>query len=209
MRIIADYREAASSVPDRLKELGVEVELKSLDIADYIVNGELLVERKTSRDFVVSLIQGRLFSQCGRMKRSQKQAVILIEGDPYQSGHAIDPQAVRGAILSISVCWQIPVIFSADKLDTANLLIMAGHQRIKEQHSQAVNYRSSYKPGGRDVHFLQGLPGVGPVLAGALLERFDSIENVILASEEEMLEIEGLGKTKIRRIRKFLSKGLK
>ncbi|MBS3739684.1 MAG: hypothetical protein KGY51_11935, partial [Psychroflexus sp.] len=61
----------------------------------------------------------------------------------------------------------------------------------------------------KSLYFLQGLPSVGPSISNTLLEYFGSPENVVLASEEELMEIEGLGAKKARRIRKFLSQKLR
>jgi DNA excision repair protein ERCC-4 len=54
------------------------------------------------------------------------------------------------------------------------------------------------------MYFLQGLPSVGPVLARSLLEKFASLENIVLAGEDELREIDGLGKSKAKQIRAFL-----
>ncbi len=206
IKVVADYREVPSKIPDLLKEKGAAIELKSLKTGDYIVNDEVLFERKTRDDFVLSIIQGRLFSQCARMKRSDYHNVLLIEGNPYNTRHDITRQAIKGALLSVSVPWQIPVIFSASPHDSADMLLTAGDQLVR------INYnyiRKGYKPKSvkrKSLYFLQGLPAVGPSTAKALLEHFGTPEKVILATEDELMEIEGLGTTKARRIRKFLAK---
>ncbi|MFP4621577.1 MAG: ERCC4 domain-containing protein, partial [Bacteroidales bacterium] len=169
-------------------------------------NDEVLFERKSRDDFVLSIIQGRLFSQCARMKRSDYHSVLLIEGNPYNTRHEITRQSIKGALLSVSVPWQIPVIFSSSPHDSADMLLTAGDQLVRSNY----NYiRKGYKPKSvkrKSLYFLQGLPAVGPSTAKALLERFGTPEKVILATEDELMEIEGLGATKARRIREFLSK---
>ena len=47
---------------------------------------------------------------------------------------------------------------------------------------------------------LRALPGVGEKLAEELLKKFGSIENIAKASEEELMEVEKLGKKKAKRI---------
>lgn len=79
INIVADYREVPSKIHDILEELGVGVKRRQLQKGDYIINGELLVERKSREDFVLSIIQGRLFSQCAAMKKSGKHSLLLIE----------------------------------------------------------------------------------------------------------------------------------
>lgn len=203
--IVADFREVPSKIPEILKELGAHVELAQLKTGDYIINNEFVVERKSREDFILSIIRGRLFSQCARMKKSNHNQIILIEGNPYNTHHKIDRQAIKGALLSLTLSWQIPVIYSANPVDSAHILLMAANQLLKE----GFNFRrGGYKPKklkSRAIYFLQGLPAVGSITALALLEKFDTLENVILATRDELMEIEGLGKTKVKRIRNFLS----
>lgn len=203
--IVADYREIPSRLPEILKNNGAQIKFSQLKIGDYIINNEIIVERKSRDDFVLSIIQGRLFSQCAKMKKYLKHITLLIEGNPYHTRHDIDRQAIKGALLSVSLCWQIPIIYSADINDSAKMLIMAANQLLKENYTYFRNTKNSKSPGKKVIYFLQGLPSVGPVLAKALLERFGSVENVILAEEEELRTIEGLGKKKAQKIRKFLS----
>ena len=205
INIAADYREVSSGLPEILKGHGAYVTLSQLKTGDYIINDEIIIERKSRDDFVLSIIQGRLFSQCAKMKKSDKHLVLLIEGNPYHTKHDIDRQAIKGALLSVSLCWQIPIIYSSDINDSAKMLLMSANQMLKENYNYFRNSKNPKNPEKKAVYFLQGLPSVGPVLAKALLERFGTVENVILADEEELLAIEGLGKKKVRQIRTFLS----
>jgi len=203
-KIIADYREIPSEIPNLLKGKGVPVEFKHLKAGDYLINEEVLVERKSRDDFVLSVIQGRLFTQCSRIKKTNYYPVILIEGNPYHTSHHIDRQAVKGALLSVSLAWQIPIIYSGDVNDSVDMLLMAGKQLLEDNCN---TIRRNYKPKrlkNKALYFLQGLPTVGSATAKSLLEKFGSLENIILAGEDELEQIEGLGKIKVEKIRRFL-----
>ena len=63
LRIIVDERERKSGIPDLLKSVGLNLEMKTLPIGDYIVAPETVVERKTISDLVSSIFDGRLFDQ--------------------------------------------------------------------------------------------------------------------------------------------------
>ncbi len=204
VKIIADYREVSSKLPEILENHGVNVIRSQLKTGDYIINEEIIIERKAREDFILSIIQGRLFSQCAKMKKTDKHIILLIEGNPYHTKHDIDRQAIKGALLSVSLCWQIPIVYSTDVNDSAHMMIMAGNQLLKESYPNFQRARNSKNFRKKAIYFLQGLPTVGPVMAKVLLEKFDTIENVILASEEELMEIEGLGKKKAKLIREFL-----
>ena len=81
LRIVADEREKKSGIPSLLKGIGINLEIKTLSIGDYIVAPETIVERKSISDLVSSVFDGRLFDQCNRMKENFQFPIIIIEGD--------------------------------------------------------------------------------------------------------------------------------
>ena len=54
LRIVIDDREKKSGIPDLLKAVGVNIEIKTLPIGDYIVAPETVVERKSIQDLMSS-----------------------------------------------------------------------------------------------------------------------------------------------------------
>jgi DNA excision repair protein ERCC-4 len=85
------------------------------------------------------------------------------------------------------------------------LLFLARQMRNRDP---AVLQRYDRKPkrlASRKLFMLQGLPGVGPVLANRLLVHFGSVERVIAADEAELIEVRGMGVKKAQSIRKLLS----
>jgi len=202
--IICDYREERCGIPRSLLKQGVDVRMETLIAGDYIVNDRIVVERKTKGDFVSSLIGNRLFAQCQRLKKTSYSPIFVIEGNPYKSGHKISNEAVKGALLSISVSWQIPIVFSHNTEDTAKILIAAASQLVREG---SFIRRKGNKPKAimkKRLYLLQGLPMVGVTIANKLLERFGSIERVVLASVDELMEVDGIGKGKALKIKEFI-----
>ena len=202
---VADYREVSSGIPQLLSDQGFLVTMKTLGAGDYIINDQIIIERKEKNDFVLSLIQNRLFMQCSAIKRTDFYPVLLVEGNPYTTKHEVERDAIKGALLSVSLSWQIPIIYSADVNTSAQMLIMAARQNMKEN---PLVKRPGFKPKSiknRQAYFLQGLPFVGPKLARALLQHFGSLERVVAASEMELRELEGLGKKKAAAIKLFLT----
>lgn len=204
INIIADYRERPSGIPDLLLLRGVDTELKELKSGDYLINSQILVERKTNDDFVTSLVSNRLFAQCQGIKRSNKYPLMIIEGNPYETAHRISRQAIKGAILSVSLSWQIPVFFTMNKEETTDILVMTGKQLVQENLPVMRKGLKPKKLSSRKLYFVQGLPAVGPVLALRLLDKFKSIDRIINVLEADLLEIEGLGKEKAKQIIDFI-----
>jgi ERCC4-type nuclease len=52
--ILIDNREKDSGIPNILKERNILILFENLEIGDYII-GDLIIERKTSKDFIASV----------------------------------------------------------------------------------------------------------------------------------------------------------
>lgn len=205
MKIIADYREKSSGLIDLLENSGVDLQIQKISCGDYLVNDFLTIERKTARDFLVSIIDGRLFRQMANLKRLCPNPILLIEGNPFKTSLDFDPAAIRGALLSIQVVWRIPVIHSRSTENSLTVLLMIGRQL--DIHSDVVSLRGGYRPKrlkSRQLYFLQGLPGVGPTLAKRLLQHFGTLAGVLSATVEELSQVEGVGIVSAEKIRNLL-----
>ena len=55
-RIVIDDRERKSGIPELIKKIGINVEIKTLQVGDYIVSPETVVERKSIQDFMSSIL---------------------------------------------------------------------------------------------------------------------------------------------------------
>ncbi len=76
INIIADDREHKSEVIKSLMGIeNVEVCIRRLGIGDYQVEKRVIVERKTLKDFAISIIDGRLFKQMIRLANSNSIGV--------------------------------------------------------------------------------------------------------------------------------------
>jgi len=66
--IIVDKREKNSLVISELIRRKIPIEIKQLEIGDYII-GDTIIERKTKSDFISSIINKRLLEQLNNMKQ--------------------------------------------------------------------------------------------------------------------------------------------
>jgi len=77
--IKVDSREP-SNIPDKLKQLGIEIEVSMLPIGDYWIGDELVIERKTIDDFFSSIYQRRYYPQLYNMMTNCKKPIVYIVG---------------------------------------------------------------------------------------------------------------------------------
>lgn len=205
LKITADYRETASGLTDLLKSSGALVEIAKLSYGDYIINDTITVERKTAKDFLISIIDGRLFNQLSKLKKFCSRPILLIEGNPYETDHSFDIMAIKGALVSTQTIWYVPVIFSRTKEDSRDILLMISRQL--ETRIDVMPLRGGYRPKrlkSKQLYLLQGLPQVGSKLAKRLILHFKSVSKVMNASVRALTEVDGIGKISAERIREVL-----
>jgi len=204
IHIIADDRECKSEVIDSLSQIeDVKVIIQRLSMGDYQVDNRLIVERKTLKDFAVSIIDGRLFKQMLCLANSKSEGVLILEGtvsDMVEIG--MTREAMQGALITVSLILGIPILRSKDPSETAKLMVYIGRQ-IESMAMGGVQ-RHGYRPKNkrkRQLFILQGLPGVGPERAERLLARFGSVEAAISASSSELQSVNSFGKSVADKIR--------
>lgn len=202
-----DYSERSATLLDLARQSGVfDVRMVRLAIGDYLIDGGVLVERKTYADFATSLVDGRLFRQAATLARSPHRPVVLLEGPSPTSMPEVHPHALKGAIVSLAVMWRLPVVYSRGPEDSLRILQFLANQA--SQSDQGILRRYDRKPkrlASRRLYTLQGLPGVGPALAYRLLLQLGSVERVITADETALMQVRGVGPKKAARIREVVS----
>ena len=205
MKIIVDYREKASGIIDLLRCEDVQIEIRKVSYGDYVINDSITIERKTARDFLISIIDGRLFNQLSNLKRYCLNPILLIEGNPFKTGLAFDETAIRGALISTQTIWYVPIIYSRSKEETKDIILMIGGQQ--KACMDVVQLRGGYRPKrlkSRQLFILQGLPKVGPTVAKRLLDHFRSVTKAMNATVEDLMQVEGIGRISAEKIREVL-----
>jgi DNA excision repair protein ERCC-4 len=182
-----------------------EVRMVRLGIGDYLIDGSILVERKTHVDSAVSLTDGRLFPQAASLAQSPHRPLVLIEGPTPRSMPAVHPHALQGAIVSLAVMWRLPVLHSDGPEDSLRILHFLANQASRCDWPLLRRYdRKPKRLASRRLFVLQGLPGVGPALAHRLLVELGSVERVVTAEEGTLTRVRGLGPKKAARIRELV-----
>ncbi len=203
--VFADTREGNSKVIRHLSEMEIDVKVQAMAVGDYQVSDEVVIERKTAKDFVDSIVDKRLFKQARSLMEEFKRPLIILEGDDLYNG-MINPNAIRGSIASIALDFGISIIPTRNAQDTAAMIKRIA---IREQSGEKtpIQIRTDKKPVNlweQQLFIIESLPNIGPVNAKNLLEHFGTIANIINASESQLQEVEGIGKKTAANIRKVV-----
>jgi len=206
MKIIADIREKNSLIISELISKGIEVELKHLLVADYII-GDIAIERKTASDFISSIINKRLMRQLEELKQYPKQ-ILVIEGleDIDFSESKFHPNAVKGMLLSVLTDYAVPVLLTKDYEETAEYMVLLIKKFDKKQTEIGLRAKKrAYNLAEQQQMILEGFPGIGPSIAKKLLKKFKTIKKIINADEKELEKIEKLNKNKIENMKRIIN----
>ena len=183
---------------------GVELRRERLSCGDYVVDESVRIERKSARDFAVSLMDGRLFAQATRLAAGAPRAALLLVGTAREWNElGISRAALQGALVTLMLIFDLPVFRALDAAEAARLLVYIGRQMARRRdagHIPVHPQRKARRLGARRLRLLQGLPGVGPERARRLLEHFGSVRACLNASSDDLQRVDGIGARTARAI---------
>jgi ERCC4-related helicase len=212
IKVFADYREKGSAALKELLEIGVELGLESLPCADYVLSSRVGVEIKKVRDFVDSILDGRLLSQLKELRINFERPVVLIEGDEdLYKVRNVHPKAIQGMLATIAISYGIPIIQTKTPRETAQILYSMA-KREQEDGKKNFSYHFSKRAMTDEEtqeYVVAALPAIGPKAAQDLLNHFGSILDVMRASGEQLQEVPGIGKKTAQRVKKIIEKKYK
>ena len=197
IRIVADDRERRAGVIDRLREVeDVTVVVERLVVGDYVIDDAFAIERKEAFDFAVSIMDGRLFRQARALSGSQYRAAFIVEGGVEDWKRSkISREALQGALISLMLIFDLPLLRSRDEEETARLITYLGRQylRLRQGGSIPTKKARAKRRLTRQLRVLQALPGIGRHRARMLLDRYGSVRDCFNAPLESLVEIDGIG----------------
>ena len=126
--ITIDHREANSTLPSMLKLCGHQISMEHLTVGDIRISDRILIERKSARDLVDSLIDGRLIHQARRLHSAAPRPLIIVESNETQRVH---PNAIHGAMAWITLDLGLPVIMTGSPEQTARFVSIAAKREAR------------------------------------------------------------------------------
>lgn len=222
VRIVVDERERNSNIPELLKNAGAIIDFTQLKVGDYVVSSETAVERKTVRDLISSIYDGRLFIQCSDLVKYYQKPLLVVQGNIAElaetSEDMEDPNDIKlhaermplayDALITVATEFRIPIIHTPSAEQTAQLLVTLVNRSLREGKATGPLLRKIKKENPiyiQQLSVLASLPGVGEKLAARMLKKFHTPIRALNASAAELATIPGFGLTRAERVRKVLS----
>ncbi|EWG07301.1 MAG: nucleotide excision repair nuclease, Xpf [Candidatus Aramenus sulfurataquae] len=190
LRIYVDDRELNSGIPEILRELGIAVIIKQLSVGDYVISEDTAVERKTVSDLVNSVFDKRFFDQLERLSSTYANPFLVIEGDVTRIREITDRwKAVNSALVSATLSFNVKVLYSIDKRETAEILKKISEKVSSESKKRGITLHD--KPKFENIkqeqeYLVEAFPQIGEILAKKLLEYFGTVRSICNASISEL-----------------------
>ena len=221
MEFVVDTREKWRLVwAQKLRQLGCKVRFEALEAGDFLTE-HCVFERKTVPDFVQSMrgnygrVGGRLFDQAHKLiqfaQRTERIPFLVIIGDfdKYreeikQYGN-LNVNAVFGAIASVIVRYDINVIWNLRGEDEAIFVMYKIAEKVAEGKLN-VPHRKSVRKVHTDPKVIKvaNVLGVSPKLAVRLVKKFGGLRRILLASDQELMTVKGVGPIVLSRIKAYI-----
>lgn len=202
LHICIDSNEASKrrDIINYMKFNGFDVEIRKLDVCDYVVSDRVGIERKDVSDFIGSMKDGRVFKQARDMAEIYERPIIILEGQMSKAfkRSAMRPSSVYGALSSLALDYGINIIPTDTPESTAILLHrLAYREQAKEDRTIQIRSINRQLPlHQQQIYLLSGLPQIGNTLAQELLNKFDSPLLVIQEFADAEVKTSKSGKTK-------------
>lgn len=163
--------------------------IKPLDIGD-IASDDMntIIERKSLDDLAASIIDGRYKDQVRTLM--EVPSFVIITGKELSYRNKKKSPMVFSAINSLQYKYRIPTYRVETNEEFCKLAAKIIEKRSKLDPLDFVIKRRLNDP---QLEMFASIAGIGGKRAKTLMEKFESIQNLCNASEQDIAEIEGLG----------------
>nr|WP_321349442.1 DEAD/DEAH box helicase [uncultured Methanoregula sp.] len=200
-KIIIDDRETSSKVVEVLSGMGAAIRLERLPHGDYAIGDRILVERKTARDFVDTLIERDLLGQVKAMAEAVPRPVLIVEGGDLYTQRDLHPNAIKGVLAALTVDMGVTLLFTRDEQDTAQMLMVLAKREEGERGERKLHPHKTHSSVREEQEYIvSAFPDIGMKNARLLLAHFGSIQAIANASLEELVAIKGIGEKTAQRV---------
>ena len=192
LRLVAS-KERNRDVLKELNEIGITFDDSKTRLEDFVIGDEVAVVRETIDAFLHDIGRPELSSKIAILRERYSRPMIIVEGGAAQKREMADKLPIYDVMNSMIHSLRVPVMPTANAKDTSAFIASLVKVELGRRKKGAPDAASD-EISGYQKRMIQGLPNVTSVLAERLLERFGSVKNVLAATPEELMSVEGVGK---------------
>lgn len=213
--IIIDSSEP-QFIKDRLNKK-VEIEIKDLEVGDYLLPNNIAIERKTTTDLIASTFYGelkeskRLWTQIKNLKQYEHPLVVIITDNKWKYFYFSKSRNIHSIFFSIInaiiFSWNIPVVLLENNDEFIMYLLSLYSYAKSEKKGERPTPMAKLSRNTNEIleDILCMIPNVGLKTSKKLLTKFRNIKTIANKSVEELLEA-GIRKPAAVSVNEFLNK---
>lgn len=196
--------------------------------ADYRIEApdssqEIIIERKSAKDFASSFRDGRLTTQVPELTNHYNAMIVIVgnvfENELWRNTNFTMPDSVTRLLTGLTIktdvegsfvrVLQVPnesqfvilLDYLAKKLENEGIIRQESNVIRKYNYATKTNYTDPRIKANVRLSLIAMIPKIGRKKAEKVLEHFDwSMKKLVNASMKDFLSIEGIGKTLAHRI---------
>ena len=204
--IYIDIRENNDLLKELYQSTTIQIKAEKLDVGDIVISELTAIERKSKKDFVNSLLNKRLFPQLLELAKNYKRPLLILEGDEsIYSQRNVSDEMIRGCLCAITVDLRIPIIYTQNIKDTVKFIETLTKRANKEKKEHSLHTNKSSNSTNQELEkVVSMIPTINISLSKEILKSFKSVEQLVMASIEDLQQVEGIGKKRAEKIHTFL-----
>lgn len=199
--LLVDHREPASIITALRRVKNLQVMRTELAVGDYQVEGRIVFERKSNDDFHASLEDkgAHLMRQAESMAATGMHRVLLIEGGAYARRQFV-LNRLASTLSYLQNVHGIHVTPTMNQRHTVYAIVQAVKHHLFGLSSEMVQpdpidkREAAADPTRLARLLLRHFQGVSEERAKALASHFGSLAAIATASEEQLREVNGIGR---------------
>lgn len=198
MTVTIDSREP-TRLKKKLSRKGVDTKGEYLEIGDYLLPGNVIIERKTGKDFVASIMGKRIWTQAKNMSQYDHPIIAVITNNKWKDFYfrkgKYAHKSWAGALATLSSKYNISVLRFDDENEYLNYLKALDKKLTGESKSARPSpiARKATSLEDRKENALCAAEGVSIKTAKDILEYYTSVKKVANESEKDLQKVDGVG----------------
>lgn len=194
----------------------IKNEVKRLDDGDLKIllktKKFFVVERKRYDDFVSSYITKHLQDQAIRMNENYEFYAVIIHGsmeDIYRSKNSnprlkyINDKTVEKMSQKMQMIYKCPCFFVNSDIEYFNKILELCDMLVKAEGNSHIVKTSVTVQEHPELSILMAKEGIGEKVARTLIDEFGSPKEVLYASREDLLSVNGIGDSTVVKIKQL------
>lgn len=199
LRLIANV-DRNQEVLRELRSAGISFDRTKSQLEDFVIGDEIAIIRESVDDFLAEIDRKSIQEKVSSLSKRFRRTFMIVEGKAVKKVEIPDKLPVYDVVVALIRELGIPVVATANPQDSAAFIasLVKAELRKESKKGHEISDFAEYQ-----MRMIQGLPNVNSVLAERLLRRFGSVQSILSATTEELMEIDGIGKVIAEGIRRI------